>query len=505
MTLYERICNICEKTGLHRMTRKSEDRDLSKAIVFLSPIMKVTVEGVISASIILSLLSLVSLTLVLSYLSIALLVAFLLSLTVSLLVYFIFITYPVSVMNSYKLGLSEEADLVFEQFLIVFQAGGTIFDAIEMVANSKHPFLSAQFQEMISRINAGVSPEQCLSEFAAHQPSDDLRRYLMAILSSLEQKTDLLDMLSGESFEADTTLRQKNLEVESRLLIVAALITYLPIMLTLAVSLAGLASNLAVLLIAPLFIAINIVLRSRFSRSFSAYFDRPQNTGINPPSQDEIIREYDEFLNFMILIGERLRMGDTLEVALPEVRSDVGPEVQSIIDPAIESIYWKNGSIREALAIAQENALGQRTAGLLSMIDRMCEISAQAAGDRISRIAARLVKRSSVVKERDSIIAAQKLKVYILSITSAIVLGLLTALAPFLYIGQFLISGTEGETTFITSSDIYPLVLTLSLVTGSSGYQNVKMVDGKRAGILAILCLLLYLTSYALSTSIMGF
>ncbi|MFW9980092.1 MAG: hypothetical protein ACFFEJ_18565, partial [Candidatus Thorarchaeota archaeon] len=388
---------------------------------------------------------------------------------------------------------------------IVFQSGGTIFDAIEMVANSRHPLLSAQFKKMIDRINAGTPPEACISDFAANQPSDDLRRYLMAILSSLEQKTELLEMLSGESFEADTSLRQKNLEVESRLLIVAALVTYLPIMMTLAISLAGYANNLAILLIAPLFIAINALLRSRFSHSFSAYFDRPQKIGLNPPSQDEIIREYDEFLNFMILLGERLRLGDTLEVALPEVRDDIGPEVQSIIDPAIESIYWKNGSTRDALSLAQERALGQRTAGLLSMVERMCEMSAKDAGERISRIAARLVKRSAVAKERDSIIAAQKLKVYILSITSAIVLGLLSALAPFLYIGQFLFDGTQGDTVPITSADILPLVLTLSIVTASSGYQNVKMVDGKRARILALLCLLLYLTSYALSTSIMGF
>jgi len=505
MTIYESVCRVCEKTSLHRLTGKSRDRDLTKAVSFLSPLMNITSEGVVSASYLTSVLFLIVIVSLLTLVGINIFVAILLSLTTSILVYFIMVTYPVSLMNSYKLGLSEEADLVFEQFLLVFQSGGTIFDAIEMVANSKHPLLSAQFQTMIRKINLGVSPEQCISEFAANQPSDDLRRYLMAILSSLEEKTDLLDLLSGESFEADTSLRQRNLEVESRLLIVAALVTYLPIMMTLAISLAGYASNLVVLLLAPLFISLNALLRSRFSKSFSAYFDRPQKEGLSAPSQDEIIREYDEFLNFMILIGERLRMGDTLEVALPEVRDDIGPEVQSIIDPAINSVYWKHQSLSSALQLSQDIAIGQRVASLISMIEKMCEMSARDAGERISRIAARLVKRSAVVKERDSIIAAQKIKVYILSITSAIVLGLLSALAPFLYIGQFLYSGGDGGIVPITSADIYPLVITLCIVTGSSAYQNVKMVDGRRARILAILCLLLYLTSYALSTSIMGF
>jgi hypothetical protein len=73
----------------------------------------------------------------------------------------------------------------------------------------------------------------------------------------------------------------------------------------------------------------------------------------------------------------------------------------------------------------------------------MCEASATDAGDRLSRIATRLVKRSAVAKERESIIAAQRLKVYLLSITSSLVLGLLSALSPFLYIGSLL---TEGPT-----------------------------------------------------------
>lgn len=505
MRIYESLCRIGERSHLHRLTGKSQDHDLSKAVVFLSPMMHITPEGAVSAAYLISALSFLILSVLLNALSITIPVAILLSLTVSVLVYYILVTYPISEMNRYKLELSEEADIVFEQFLVVFQSGGTIFDAIEMIANSKHELLSARFREMLSRINEGTPPETCISEFALNQPSDDLRRYLLAILSSLERKTDLLEILAGESFEADMSLRQRNLEVESRLLVVAALVTYLPIMLTLAISLAGLASNAAILLIAPVFIAINSILRTRFSRSFSSYFDRPQRTGLAMPPQDEIIREYDEFLNFMILLGEKLRMGDTLEVALPEVRNNVNPEVQSLIDPAIESMYWKNKSIQDALSIAEGKALGSRVANLISMIGRMCDMSARDAGERLSRIAGRLVQRSAVVKERDSIIAAQKLKVYILSITSAIVLGLLTALAPFLYIGQFLFTGSQGDSVIITTSDILPLVATLSIITASSGYQNVNMVDGKRAKILSFLCLLLYLTSFVLSTSIMGF
>ncbi len=505
MTLYERICRICERTRLHKVSNKYKDRDLNKAVVFLSPMMKLTPQGVVSASYCLSLLVFVILTSLLHVWGLSLPVLFLLSLIAALLTYFIILNFPISTMESYRVGLSEEADLVFEQFVLVFQSGGTIFDAIEMVANSDHPILSEKFQEILSKVNSGISPEECISDFAANQPSADLRRYLLSILSSLEQRTDLLDWIAGESFEADTSLRQRNLEIESRLLIVAALVTYLPIMLTLALSLAGHATNLGIILIVPIFILLNSLLRSRFTRSFSAYFDRPQSTGLATPSQRDIIREYDEFLNFMVLIGERLRMGDTLEVALPEVRDDVGPEVQSIIDPAIEMIYWKNQSLSDAMQTARDAALGQRVANLLAMIEKMCIASAVDAGERISRIASRLIKRSALAKERESIIAAQRLKVYVLSITSSMVLGLLTSLAPFLSIGELLSGGFTGTWNPPTLLEIYPLVLALALITTSSGYQNVRMVDGRLASFFAFLCLLLYLVSFFISSSIMGF
>ena len=357
---------------------------------------------------------------------------------------------------------------------------------------------------MLSRIERGVSPEKCISEFAKNQPSEDLRRYLVGILSALEQKTDLLEMLSGESFEADLALRQKNLELESRLLIVAALATYLPIMITLSISLSGFATNPLVLLIAPVFISVNALLTSRFSRQFSAYFDRPRDTGIIAPSQREIIEEYDEFLNFLILLGERLRLRDTLEVALTEVHEDVTLEVQRLIDPVIDSIYGGSKGTSEAMKVGANLALGQRVSNMMNMVATMCETSAKDAGDRITKIAARLVKRSSVAKERDSIIAAQKLKVYLLSLTSALVLGLLGSLSPFLNLGGLLSEGpiwTPGSFSLI---DVTPLLLTLFLITTSTGYQNTRMVSGSRAALIGLLCGLLFLVTFFISASILG-
>ncbi|MHA2159743.1 MAG: type II secretion system F family protein, partial [Candidatus Thorarchaeota archaeon] len=302
--IYERLCRFSEKFS--RTSDSPKNKELKKAVKFLTPLMILTVHGVKSAANLTSLVVFVSLAALLSLLGLSLLIVIPLTAMAAVVILYIVQTYPISLMNSYKLGLSEEADLVFEQFILVFQAGGTIFDAIEMVALSEHPYLSKAFRQMLVRINEGTPPETCLMEFAKDQPSDDLRRYFLAILSSLEKKTDLIETLSGESFEADLALRQKNLELESRLLVVAALVTYVPIMFTLAASLAGYSTNFLVLLMIPVFILMNALLKSRFSRQFSAYFDRPRDETLVPPSQKEIIAEYDEFLNFLMLLGERL-------------------------------------------------------------------------------------------------------------------------------------------------------------------------------------------------------
>ena len=501
--LYERLCRFSERIA-GRTSRTTDDKDLQRAVKFLAPLMDLSVRGVKAAANLMSVLVLLVLVFLLTFLELSFLVVAPLAGMASVVTYYILATYPVSVMNNYKIGLSEEADLVFEQFILVFQSGGTIFDAIEMVAQSDHPYLSLAFKQMIRRINDGTPPETCLMEFAKDQPSDDLRRYFTALVSSLEKKTDLIDTLSGESFEADLALRQKNLELESRLLIVAALVTYVPIMFTLAAALAGYATNILIVLVAPIFILMHALLKSRFSRQFSAYFDRPRETSIVPPTQKQIISEYDAFLNFLILLGERLRSGDTLEFSLMAISDDLEIEVQKLIDIALNAAYIEGASIAEGMALASEKALGQRVSQMLNMIAIMCETSAQAAGERLSKIATRLVKRSAVAKERDSIIAAQRMKVYLLTITSAAVLGMLASLSPFLFIGSLLSQGPIWTPGSITTLDILPLLLTLGLTTLSTGYQNTQMVGGSRPVVMGLVCSLLFWISFALSSSMMG-
>ena len=160
--------------------------------------------------------------------------------------------------------------------------------------------------------------------------------------------------------------------------------------------------------------------------------------------------------------------------------------------------------MQEAFSISTGLAKGQRVANLLRMIPIMCDASAVAAGERISRIAARLVQRSSVAKERESIISAQRLKVYLLSITSSAVLGLLAALSPFLFIGSLFSGGSIFTPGALAILDIAPLFVTLLVTTLSTGYMNTRMVDGRRPSVVGIICGLLFWISFMLASTILG-
>lgn len=503
--MYERLCRVGSKIPpFSLLGARKKDKELDRAVRFLAPKMKLTTQGVASASYLVSFLIFIGLFWLISLLASNLLVIVPPSTVIAIVAYYVTISHPVSLMDSYKIALSEEADIVFEQFVLVFQARGTIFDAIEMVAQSGHPYLSDAFRRILGQTQDGVPPEKAIAEFAKDQPSEDLRRYLLAVLTALERRTDLLDLLSGESFEADTMLRQKNLELESRLLIVAALTTYLPIMFVLAISLAGYGTNPFVILIAPLFAGLSWVMASRFQHQFSAYFDRPQKLAPIAPSQRDIATEYDEFVNFLMLLGERLRSGDTLEVSLPAIRDATGPEIQRLIDPAIQSIYWQNRSVRQAMATASEKALGKRVAQMMKVITLMCEASATEAGQRLSKLAAHMVKRSAIAKERGSIIAAQKLKIYVLSLTSAAVLGLLSSLSPFLFIGALMHQGPLWTPWELSLVDLAPLIIALAATTISTGFQNSRMVNGGRPALVGLACGLVFLSTFGLSSVMLG-
>ena len=93
---------------------------------------------------------------------------------------------------------------------------------------------------------------------------------------------------------------------------------------------------------------------------------------------------------------------------------------------------------------------------------------------------------------------------YLLTLVSAGVLGMLSSLAPFLYIGSLLSDPTVSFGT-LTALDIAPLLSALGISTLSMGYQNTKMVSGDRPVLMALICSLIFWISFALSSTLMSF
>ncbi|MHA2188496.1 MAG: hypothetical protein ACW99V_09695, partial [Candidatus Thorarchaeota archaeon] len=103
---------------MHRLNRKRSDKDLTKSLQFLTPIMTLSLEGVVSASYLMAILTFGLTSVILLIFNVLYYLVGFLSALAAILVYYVMISYPTSVMNSYKLSLSEEADMVFEQFIL---------------------------------------------------------------------------------------------------------------------------------------------------------------------------------------------------------------------------------------------------------------------------------------------------------------------------------------------------------------------------------------------------
>ena len=133
--LYERLCQLGERIPpFSIIAERRSNRDLEKALNFLKPLMKLNQEAVYSTAYLFAFLMFILGLIATLVLNLFIVISIPIIIGTTILAYYVIISYPVSVMNSYRVSLSEESDIIFEQFILVFHSGGTIFDAIEMVA-----------------------------------------------------------------------------------------------------------------------------------------------------------------------------------------------------------------------------------------------------------------------------------------------------------------------------------------------------------------------------------
>jgi hypothetical protein len=106
---------------------------------------------------------------------------------------------------------------------------------------------------MIMPLNQGETPERLLMNFATNQPSFTLRRGLLAFIQYIESSTSNLDAVILDAHENIQRRYEKlTIQWESRMMVYAGLLVFLPIIIILGVAIRGLAYNPLILLL-PVF------------------------------------------------------------------------------------------------------------------------------------------------------------------------------------------------------------------------------------------------------------
>ena len=139
---------------------------------------------------------------------------------------------------------------VLEELVTLFLTTGSVFESIEYVSKGDYGAISEAFAEMIAPLNCGTPPEHLLRQFAARQPSMTLRRGLLTFIQFIESSSTTLESVIKDA-HADLQRRyqRRTFQWESRMMVIAGILVFLPIIFILGASIRGLANHPLILLL----------------------------------------------------------------------------------------------------------------------------------------------------------------------------------------------------------------------------------------------------------------
>ena len=192
----------------------------------------------------------ICLTILLLSIFLAFLSAVVLGITVGLIFGLILLNSILSKYNKQIVRIEIATPHVLEELVTLFQTTGSVFESIEYVSKGDYGPISMAFAEMIIPLNRGTTPEQLLRQFAASQPSMTLRRGLLTFIQFIESSATNLESVINDAHE-DLQRRYQRLTMqwESRMMVIAGVLVFLPIIFILGASLRGLSSHPLVLLL----------------------------------------------------------------------------------------------------------------------------------------------------------------------------------------------------------------------------------------------------------------
>ena len=139
---------------------------------------------------------------------------------------------------------------VLEELVTLFLTTGSVFESIEYVSKGDYGIVSKAFADMITPLNYGTPPEQLLRQYATNQPSMTLRRGLLTFIQFIESSAKYLETVINDAHEdLQRRYQRRTMQWESRMMVIAGVLVFLPIIFILGASLRGLANHPIVLLL----------------------------------------------------------------------------------------------------------------------------------------------------------------------------------------------------------------------------------------------------------------
>ncbi len=179
--------------------------------------------------------------------------AIVLGTTIALMSGLILFNSVVSKYNRQLMLIEKSTPYVLEELATIFLSTGSVFDAIQYVSRGDYGGISIAFTKMLTPLNHGSPPEQLLQKFARNQPSMTLRRGLLTFIQTIESSTTNLDAVILDAHEnIQRKYERLTLQWESRMMVLAGLLVFLPIIFILGAAIRGLADHPLILLL-PIF------------------------------------------------------------------------------------------------------------------------------------------------------------------------------------------------------------------------------------------------------------
>lgn len=164
--------------------------------------------------------------------------------------------------------IAKHSGSVLDEVAFVLETTGSIFEAMDVVASSDYPIISAEFRRLCGRVANGEEPEAVLLEYSRQQPSTALREGLVELISLYASSGGKLhDLAAHVEREARGFFREFFFQMEARLTVFFGVLFFFPIVLALVLAVFNLASSALILLAIPVQILLAEALSSGILRS----------------------------------------------------------------------------------------------------------------------------------------------------------------------------------------------------------------------------------------------